>query len=131
MADKKDVVHTPLWEKLVGVAGFILLCIAIAVLLGNVMSGDERPPLITFDNINIAAEENRFRVDVDVFNIGGTSVSDLEVEAQVMRDDGSIEISSLRFDYLPAESRRTGGVFFEADPRNGNLAFRPKSFIEP
>jgi uncharacterized protein (TIGR02588 family) len=131
MAEKKEAPVTPLWEKLVGVAGFILLCIAIGVLANNVISGDESPPLITFENIEIATDVNGFRVDVEVVNSGGTSVSDLEIEGHVRRGDGSTEISSLRFDYLPAQSRRAGGLFFTTDPGNGNIELRPKSFIEP
>lgn len=131
MSDHTDAVTTPLWEKLVGLAGFILLCAAIGVLLRNAMSVDDSPPLIGFENINITNEDAGFRVAVEVVNSGGTSVSDVEIEGRVTREDGTLEVSSLRFDYLPAQSRRAGGLFFETNPQIGNLEFRPKSFTEP
>lgn len=129
--DNKNTADTPLWEKMVGVIGFILLCIAIAVLVRNAISGDNSPPVILFENIQVTAEATGFRVDLDVVNAGGTSVADLGIEGHVTRSDGSLEVADVTFDYLPAHSRRTGGLFFASDPQHGALEIRAKSFNKP
>jgi uncharacterized protein (TIGR02588 family) len=42
-----------------------------------------------------------------------------------------IESSTSTIDYLPGESQRGGGLFFEHDPQTLRLVLRPLGYEEP
>ncbi|MEX0740594.1 MAG: hypothetical protein WD071_14745 [Pseudohongiella sp.] len=122
---------TPLWEKLVGLVGMLLVVGTISFLLWTAVTSEEGAPEFDFEIHQISASGTRFLVLLDVRNTGDLTASDLGVEARLHTREGSTESAEARIGYLPAGSTRQVGVYFDADPAEGDLAFRALGYQKP
>ena len=129
MNNKKTV--TPLWEKIVGVAGLVLLCVGFAYLSWEKITREKSPLHISFAIDSIVEVETEFLVKVKVENAGFQSATALQVEGALLMDGKEVETHEMQVDYIPSNSNRRIGVFFKQDPRLGTLEFRALGFQEP
>ncbi len=129
MNNKKTV--TPLWEKIVGVAGLVLLCVGFAYLSWEKITRERSPLHISFAIDSIVEVETEFLVKVNVENAGFQSATELQVEGVLLKDGKKIESHKMQIDYIPSNSGRRIGFFFKQDPHLGALEFRALGFQEP
>lgn len=121
---------TPLWEKLVGILGLILLCAGFFYLSWVKITAGESPPEILFRVNNVVPLDSSFLVNVTVRNRGFQTVTALQVQGVLQVGDEE-ERNKLAIDYLPANSTRDIGFFFKSDPREGALEFKALGFQAP
>lgn len=129
MENKKTA--TPLWEKLVGALGLVLLCCGFIYLTWAEVSADESPLHIVFAIDKITEINTHYLVTVDVENTSHKSAAALQVEGVLVAKGLEVETSSAQVDFLPSSSMRTINFFFKKDPRSGTLEFRASSYQEP
>lgn len=119
----------PAIEWVMAALGLLLLIAAIVVIVRDeVHSG--RPPVITIRVGPIHQADARWLVTFEAHNDGDAPAADLLIQAVLAVGD-STESADAQLDYLPARSRRGGGVFFSRDPRAGRLTLSPVSYRDP
>ena len=129
MGNEKPV--TPLWEKIVGALGLILLCSGFIYLTWVEVTTEKSPVNIVFNVDKITAVNTQFLVTVTVKNSSFQSATALQVEAALVKDGLQVETSSAQIDYIPSNSTRTVGFFFKQEPNSEALKFRTLGYQEP
>jgi|SRR5690554_3126284 len=128
---KHNLPKTPLWEKLVGLMGFLLICFTVIYLVWSAFSNTNQPPDIHFSVVRTESLEQQFLVLVDVKNSGDKAVSDLHLEASLSNPNGHIQRSTAQVSYLAPDSNQRVGFYFTSDPAEGELTFTPLGYQEP
>ncbi|HSC68384.1 MAG TPA: hypothetical protein VLC79_11860 [Cellvibrio sp.] len=122
---------TPLWEKCVGTLGLLLLCTGFVYLTWAEMTAQKSPLHIIFNVEKIVPVDKQFAVIVEVGNTSLQSAAALQVEAILLQDGKEMETNTAQIDYIPSNSTRTIGFFFEQDPGLGKLEFRALAYQQP
>ena len=86
---------------------------------------------ITIKVDEIVPSNHGYLVSLVIENAGAATATSLVVEGVLRRAEKEVETSLITVDYVPAGSRRDVALFFDSDPRDGDLAVRPKGYIEP
>lgn len=128
---KHNLSKTPLWEKLVGLLGFVLICLTVIYLVWSAFSNANQPPYIQFSVVKIEALEQKYLVLVDVKNRGDKTASDLLLEARLTSAEGSRQSATSQVSYLAPSSSQRVGFYFTSDPAEGELSFTPIGYQEP
>ena len=129
MNNKKSA--TPLWEKIVGGLGLVLLCAGFIYLTWTALNNEKSPPDISFDIDAITAMEAGFLVTVNVSNSGSESAAALQVQGVLSKNGVESETYTMEIDYIPSRSTREIGFFFKKDPRTGLLEFNALGYQKP
>lgn len=129
--DEKRSVTTSPWEWVAACIGFILVAGAIILLVIEGLSDDGVPPAITLEVDSIVQAGSGYLVEFSARNAGDRTASAVLIEGVLRVPEEEEEVSSVTLDYLPAESRRSAGLFFSHDPRIGTLELRPLGYQRP
>lgn len=124
-----DVVPPAEW--VVAALGLLLVLGVGGVLLRDALRSPTRPPDVTLAVDSVAAGRGGWLVVFEAANAGDQSVADVAVRATLATPRGDTLVREVRVDYLPARSRRGGGVVFPVDPRAGALRLEAVGFQEP
>jgi uncharacterized protein (TIGR02588 family) len=128
---KHNLPKTPLWEKLVGLMGFLFICFTVIYLVWSAFSNTNQPPDIQFSVVSIESLEQQYLALVDVKNIGDKTAADLHLEARLSNANGRIQRSTAQVSYLAPDSTQRIGFYFTSDPAEGELTFNPMGYQEP
>lgn len=131
MSLKNGLSNTPLWEKLVGLLGSILIFGTILFLLWSAVFEEEGTPEIDFSVHEILSVDARFLILLDVHNSGEFTASDIGLEASLSTEEGNTERVEIRLAYLAAGSTRRVGLYFDTDPNEGSLTVRALGYQKP
>ena len=72
-----------------------------------------------------------YLVQINVLNQGDATAATLKIEGLLLQGTKQVEMSETTIDYVPAHSKRKGGLFFASDPRRVTLQLRAKGYEEP
>ncbi|WP_417551122.1 hypothetical protein [Methylophaga sp.] len=128
---KHNLSKTPLWEKLVGLVGFVLICLTVIYLVWSAFSNTHKPPNIHFSVVSIEALEDQYLVLVDVKNSGDKTASELNLEGRLVSPNGHLQRSTTQVSYLAPDSNQRVGFYFTSDPAQGELTLSPMGYQEP
>ena len=134
-APKKAAAETP-WsappalEWVAAGLGLVLSCGAIGFVLWEAMQ-PSTPPSISLRPGAVERTAGGWVVEVEARNASLSTAAAVEVEGVLERAGAEVETSTLTFDYVPGQGRRSGGLIFENDPRANELKLRTKGYIEP
>lgn len=128
---KTNEEQTPLWEKILGIAGLLLLITGFFYLGWMAINEDDTSPDVIFSINKISPVSKGFLVEVEITNTGAKSLAAVYLEGQLTDNNDETEISYTQLDYLPSHSKSYAGFFFNADPRTGRLEFKPSGYQEP
>lgn len=132
MAKKESAnLDPPIWERAVGLLGFALICGVFTYLAWSAMTQERGPPRIVFEVLKISSLNPGFVVQIRVDNTGKETAAMLQVEGQLEQINGRKEKAKATLDYVPPGSSREIGLFFDSDPRAGNLTLRALSYKKP
>jgi uncharacterized protein (TIGR02588 family) len=117
-------------------AEWIAVGISAAIVIGAVVTlllhapRDRTPPdlVVTVDGVEPVSAG--FLVRFTVANNGGTTAAHVVVRGE-SRGGADREDPEAVFDYVPDGSRRSGGLLFTHDPRQGQLTVRAVGYREP
>lgn len=127
----KILPKTPLWEKIAGFVGFILILFMLGYLGWSAFTNDDAPPQIEFEIVDAQATPDGHLVRVLVRNRGEQVATSLNVEARLNMAGELAEHSTALIDYLPIASQQEIGFFFKNNPAAGELTFRALNFQAP
>jgi uncharacterized protein (TIGR02588 family) len=120
-----------LLESVAGAVGGILAIGTIAILLWDGVTNRHRPPIVVVEARNMHAVESGFVLEIVAMNRGDEPASQVRVEGTLGAAGEIVETSETVFDYVPGGSRRTGGLFFAADPSGHEVELRAKGYVDP
>ncbi len=131
MARKKRP-ETPLLEWIASAIGLLLVLAVVAVIGREALSGESgQVPAIEVAAVRVAPAGSGFVVGFEAVNRSGGTAAAVEIEGVLKSGETTVETSSATIDYVPAHSRRGGGLFFREDPRRHSLELRPLGFQIP
>lgn len=122
---------TSWWERLVALIGLILALSAIGYLLYQAISSKDSPPAIELRVDEILTTQNSYLVKITALNQSDSTAAELKLAGTLFQDEEPVETSQITFDYLPAQSQRKGGLFFQYDPRRYRLRLRAEGYQNP
>ena len=76
-------------------------------------------------------QDDTFHVGFVATNSGEVTATGLVVRAVLTDGDKDVESREVTIDYLPTQSSRKGGFFFEQDPGRYKLAVTATAYMEP
>lgn len=120
----------PLVEKIAAGIGATLLLGSIGYTLYQSLKPSS-PPDVVIEEEAAFVSPNGFIVTFEARNRGGETASQTVVTGTLRRDGQDIEEREVTLDYVPANSSRRGGLFFENDPASGELSLRADGYVQP
>jgi uncharacterized protein (TIGR02588 family) len=125
--------ETPLWEKLAGLVGLLLVLGVLGFLLYEAARPQTEAEIVTAVQ-SITPQAGGYLVIFTASNQGRQTAAAVLVEG-ALYDPASpeepVETAEVTFDYIPDRSDRTGSFVFENDPRAYELRIQVKGFMEP
>jgi uncharacterized protein (TIGR02588 family) len=121
---------TPLLEWVAAGVGGCLLVAVVVILALETLAGRGAPPDLVVRVQSATKVEAGYRLEIEVDNKGDQPAGQVEVEAQLTSGSAQ-ETASLTLDYVPGRSTRAGGLFFEHDPRQGEMTLRATAYSAP
>jgi uncharacterized protein (TIGR02588 family) len=132
MAQPKKKTGTPLLEWVASGIGLLLTLSVLAVIGREALSHEaEQLPAIEVGIRRIAPAGSGFVVEIEAANRSGGTAAAVEIEGALKSGGTPVETSSALLDYVPAHSRRTGGLFFTRDPRLHQIEVRALGYQTP
>jgi len=128
--DAGEVTNAPLWVWGIACLGLVFVLGSIVFVVREAVEGSS-PPDVTVHAGTILPIRNGFLVEFLAINEGGSTAEGLTVEGYLRRENEKVETSTTTVDYVPAHSRREGGLFFTADPRQHELRLRATGYEKP
>lgn len=113
-------------EWVVAAASALLVLAAVGYLFYEALGKTQTPPNIRVTATAIRPMGDGYLVEFAAENRGGTTAASVEVEGTL-----AAETASATLDYVPAEGRRTGGLYFSSDPRSHPLALKATGYARP
>jgi uncharacterized protein (TIGR02588 family) len=104
---------------------------SFALMLREAFTGGKPVAELTITVDEILRSNHGYLVSLVIENKGAATAAALVVEGVLSKGGQEVETSVLTVDYVPAGSRRDAALFFAADPGQGDLAVRPKGYVEP
>lgn len=129
MDAEKDT--TPLWEKIIGVVGGLLLIVGFIYLTWVAIFTEKTPPQVVFEVAEVSAVEEHFVVTLMVYNRSTQTLTDVQVEGALATEAVPVESHQMVLPYLPSHSRRTVAFLFNRNPAQGKLNFRAVGYQHP
>ena len=121
----------PPLEWAIAILGLVLVLGTIGFLLYEAAIGDDSPPEFSFAVNRVSASGSGYLVEFNVVNHGGSTAARLTVQGELRSGEESVEMSQTEIDYVPADSERSGGLFFTANPNDNSLVLRALGFQKP
>jgi uncharacterized protein (TIGR02588 family) len=90
--------------------------------------GEDTPPAIEVRLVGVTSTPHGYVAQVEAINHGGTPAAQVLIEGSL---EGENEPSQATFDYIPEQSSTTGGLIFDADPRQAKLTLKAKGYADP
>lgn len=119
----------PTLEWIAAGVGLVLAGTAIGLTAWDAAFGVKGPPDIEVRLKRVTPTAHGYVTEVEAFNHGGAPAAQVEIEG-VIDGGANAEPSSVTIDYIPEQSRASGGLIFEDDPRAGRLKLRAKAFLD-
>lgn len=122
----------PLLEWISAAVGLLLTLAVLGALAWEGLTGSNgRPPAVEATVSRITPVRAGYVVEVELRNRSSATAAAVEVEGELTKSDGTAATSTAMVDYVPGESTRNAGLFFEDDPRRHRLEVRALGFAEP
>jgi len=123
--------RTPLLEWLSAGVGLVLILATLGIVGSELFRADDTPPRFTIRTVSVEAIPGGFHMVVRVHNDGGSPAAGVVVEGELTPPSGPSETAEASFDFIADKSSREGGLYFETDPRQGEIRLRAKGYSEP
>jgi uncharacterized protein (TIGR02588 family) len=131
MAQRSNSSHvSSKWEWVAAAISALIVIGVLTVLIRGAAAGETGPDIVLRVD-SVARGTTGYHVMFSAENRGTRTAAALDIGAELRDGDVIVESSTATIDYLPGESQRGGGLFFERDPRSLRLVLRPLGYQEP
>lgn len=122
---------TPALEWIVGSIGAALFLLGLAFLLIEGMRGENAPGAVSFHVDEIVRTEGAYLVRYTAHNHGSQTLAGVQISAYVFDGAEQIDVVRAVIDYLPGDSKRSGGFYLRENPKRHRLEIRAEGYQEP
>lgn len=120
----------PLLEWIAGIVGLVMVIGSVAYLLYLGIERKESLPDLHVAVTGIRPQAGGYLVTFTAENRGDSTAQGVKIVGRLQLGDGE-QTSEVTLDYVPATSRRQGGLFFTEDPRRHPLRIRAEGYSRP
>lgn len=128
---KRLMPDTPIWEKLVGIVGLVIILLTISSLVNSALRKNGDSPVFVFEVMETTQISNGYLVHVEVTNTGDLTAESIELGAHLKLPEGEDERVSVSVEYFVPGVVQEFRFYFSQDPALGELSFYPLSFHIP
>lgn len=129
---RKRSSQPPLLEWISAGVGLLLTLAVLGALTWEGLAGSNgTPPAVEATISRITPVRAGYVVEIELRNRSSATAAAVEIEGELTRSDGTTATSTATVDYVPGESTRNAGLFFEDDPRRHRVEVRALGFAEP
>ncbi len=121
----------PPLEWMAAVSGLVFLVSTVTFLISHAVAERKLTPRLTAAMGAVQKVPGGFHASVEVRNESDATVASLQLEGELVVQGKPPERSEATFDFVPGRSTRSGGLFFNDDPRTGELRLRPLGYQDP
>lgn len=118
-------------EWVAAMVGAVLFAAMIGYMAYIGLNQVEGTPSIEVRTTPPVRQGDVFHVGFTAINSGGATATGLIVRATLMQGEQQVESRDVTVDYLPTQSNRSGGFFFEHDPAEYKLAVTATAYLDP
>jgi uncharacterized protein (TIGR02588 family) len=122
-------------ERRLGWAGGALGALVVGATLGflgwSALTDAGRPPDLALELGSPVANGAAWHAPFVAVNRGDRTAAAVKVLGELKLDGRVVETSEADLDYVPARSRREGGLFFSRDPADFELTLRATGYAAP
>lgn len=124
----------PVVEWVAGAVG-LLLTTAIVGYIGwealNASGEEALPPQIVIEARNLSRSGNGYVLEFAARNRSSRTAAAVHVEGTLNRSGAKVATASTTLDYVPGNSVRQGGLYFEHDPRHYDIRLQALGYAHP
>lgn len=122
----------PHWiEWLTGVVSALLVAGMLGWLGWEAIMRPTTPPDLSIHVVSTERAAGGYRVAFDIANTGTTTAAAVTVIGRIIQDGRVIEENPVVFDYVAAQSKTEGAIFFRNDPAAGEMSIQPAGYTSP
>lgn len=118
------------WEWVAGAIGLLLVLASVGYMIRAALESPT-PPRVVVAVDSVSTRGGTYLVHFTARNEGRTTAAQVTVEGELRTGSGEPVRSSTTLDFVPAASRRSGGLYFREDPRGGQLVVRALGYGDP
>lgn len=126
---ERDQISPAEWA--VAVFGALIVIALIGFLVYDALRDENLPPLLETSIESIEPSGDAYLVEFLVQNSGDATAAGVTIEAELRDGSAALETHTTTLDYVPAHSRRAGGVLFARDPAAFDLEVRATGYQNP
>jgi uncharacterized protein (TIGR02588 family) len=117
---------------MVGVLGLLIVLGVVAFLLYEAFQPQTVAEIVT-EVKAITPQPGGYLVEFEASNHGRKTAAAVAVESALYAPGAAepLETAEITFDYIPDQSDRRGSFIFAHDPRQYDLRFQVKGFVDP
>jgi uncharacterized protein (TIGR02588 family) len=119
------------WEVIISIFSLFITLGLLGYLLYQAAAGDDSPPDISVIASEVIANENHWLVLFTAQNSGGRTAAGVTIKGEIRSNGEVLESTQATLDYVPAKSRREGGLFFNTDPEGLELVLQASGYTQP
>jgi uncharacterized protein (TIGR02588 family) len=122
------------WEWAAATLGAAILCAIVVYLIYEGVSRpiESRPLIVVTGGEVVAFPDQGYLVPIRVENRGHTTGAGVGVSGVLLdAEGGTVEESTVTFDFVAQHSRESGGLYFTSDPRSFRLVLRVEGYTDP
>lgn len=110
----------------------LLLAVVIGLVIYEWITIPSTPPLLAVRRVGqTQLVEDQYRVQFEITNSGGETVSTVQVIAEVRRDGGVATVGEQQIDFLSPGESEQGAFLFSEDPDRAGLKLRVAGYTLP
>lgn len=122
----------PSWiEWATGLLSGVLVIAMIGWVAWEAMTEDPRPPEFTVTATSRQMTPGGYRVTFDIANNAMQTASAVVVRGEIVEGGQAVEDADVTFDYVPAQSKAKGALFFSRDPGASEVRLRALGYTTP
>ena len=126
---ERDQISSAEWA--VAVFGALIVIALIGFLVYDALRDENLPPLLETSIESIEPSGDAYLVEFLVQNSGDATAAGVTIEAELRDGSAALETHTTTLDYVPAHSRRAGGVLFARNPAEFDLEVRATGYQNP
>lgn len=126
---ERDQISPAEWA--VAVFGALIVIALIGFLVYDALRDENQPPLLETSIVSIEPSGGAYLVEFLVQNSGDATAAGVTIEAELRDGSAALETHTTTLDYVPAHSRRAGGVLFARNPAEFDLEVRATGYQNP
>lgn len=123
-----------LLERIVGLAGALIVLGVIGFMLYEAIWGERSPPDIEVELVHVVPSGDDYLAEIRVENRGGDTAMGVTVTGRLLQPgtpEAEAESATATIDYVPPESTVRAGLFFDTRPSAGTLELGADGYVRP